>query len=55
MKPMTFSISMGVRTHDKALADEINRILERRQSDIQRILAEFHIQSSGPSKSATAE
>jgi len=55
MKPMTFSISMGVRKRDKALADEINRILERRQSDIQRILAEFHIQSSGPSKSATAE
>lgn len=55
MAPMSFSIAMGVRKNDKPLADEINRILERRQSDIQRILADFHIQSSGQSKSATAE
>ncbi|MET0430953.1 MAG: quinoprotein dehydrogenase-associated putative ABC transporter substrate-binding protein [Hyphomicrobium sp.] len=53
---MSFSIAMGVRKTDQALADEINRSLERRKSDISRILADYHIHSSAlPKASATAE
>ena len=35
---MSFSISMGVRKDDTALADELNRVLDKRQSDIRKIL-----------------
>jgi mxaJ protein len=53
---MTFSISMGVRKPDAALADEINRSLDRRQADIRNILADYHIRISAvPKKSAAAE
>jgi mxaJ protein len=52
---MSFSISMGVRKQDAALADEINRALEKRQVDVQHILADYHIPSSPGPKSATAE
>ncbi len=53
---MSFSIAMGVRKQDAALADEINRSLDRRQADIRSILADYHVQSSAlPKKSATAE
>jgi mxaJ protein len=53
--PMSFSISMGVRKEDAALADEISRILEKRKADIGKILAEYHIPSSITLQSATAE
>ncbi len=52
---MSFSIAMGVRKQDAALADEINRALEKRQADIRNILANYHIPTSPPSQSATAE
>jgi mxaJ protein len=53
---MAFSIAMGVRKTDTALADEINRTLDRRQADISKILADYHIQTSAVAKtSATAE
>lgn len=53
---MTFSISMGVRKSDASLADEINRSLDRRQADIRKILADYHIQTSAMAKkSAVAE
>lgn len=52
---MSFSISMGVRKDDAALADEINGILEKRQGDVRKILSDYHVQSSGDTKSATAE
>ncbi|WP_045836837.1 quinoprotein dehydrogenase-associated putative ABC transporter substrate-binding protein [Hyphomicrobium sp. 99] len=51
---MRFSISMGVRKPDTALADEINRSLERRQADIRNILAEYHIQTSPMTKKSAA-
>jgi mxaJ protein len=53
--PMSFSISMGVRKDDTALADELNRVLDKRQSDIRKILSDYHIHSTMDSKSATAE
>lgn len=52
---MSFSISMGVRKQDAALADEIDRALEKRQADIRSILADYHVSSSLEPKSATAE
>ena len=51
---MTFSISMGVRKPDAALADEINRSLDRRQADIRNILADYHIQTSAMAKKSAA-
>ena len=53
--PMSVSISMGVRKQDAALADEIDRALEKRQADIRSILADYHVPSSLEPKSATAE
>jgi mxaJ protein len=52
---MTFSISMGVRKPDTALADQINRSLDKRQADIRKILADYYIQTSAMKKSAAAE
>jgi len=52
---MTFSIAMGVRKADAALAEEINNAIDKRQSDIRNILAAYHVQSVGEQKSATAE
>ena len=52
---MSFSISMGVRKQDAALADEIDRALEKRQADIRSILADYHVSSSLEPNSATAE
>jgi mxaJ protein len=42
-RPFTFQIAMGVRRGDKALQQEIDRVIERRQEDITNILAEFGI------------
>jgi hypothetical protein len=52
---MSFAIPMGVRKQDAALADKINRALEKRQGDIRRILADYHVPSNADPKSATAE
>jgi len=52
---MSFAISMGVRKQDAALADEINRALDKRQGDIRRILADYNVPSNVDPKSATAE
>jgi mxaJ protein len=40
---MSFAISMGVRKEDAPLAQEIDRALERRKSDIDAVLAEFGV------------
>ncbi|WP_024276309.1 quinoprotein dehydrogenase-associated putative ABC transporter substrate-binding protein [Hyphomicrobium sp. 802] len=52
---MSFSIAMGVRKQDKELANEINRIIDRRRDDIRKILADYNITPSMDQKSATAE
>jgi mxaJ protein len=41
--PMEFAIAMGVRRQDRALRDRLDAILGLRQSDIDRILAEYHV------------
>jgi quinoprotein dehydrogenase-associated probable ABC transporter substrate-binding protein len=41
--PFAFDIAMGVRRNDKALLDELEHALERRQPEIQRILAEYSV------------
>jgi len=40
---LSFAISMAVRKHDEALADEINDALKRRHDDIQEILDSFGV------------
>lgn len=52
---MSFSIAMGVRKKDATLADEISRALEKRQADIRRILAAYHMPLPPDQKSTTAE
>lgn len=41
--PLQFSISMGVRRKDKQLRDELNRVLERREREIESVLRRFHV------------
>jgi mxaJ protein len=41
--PFEFSIAMGVRKGDRALRQELDGILARRRSDIDRILAEYAV------------
>jgi mxaJ protein len=41
--PFTFTISMGVRTGDLALRDQLEKILVDRRSDIRAILDEYGI------------
>ena len=41
--PFTFSIAMGVRKNDKQLRDELNAALERKRSEINRILDQYNI------------
>jgi mxaJ protein len=41
--PMTFAIAMGVRREDEALRQEIEAVLARRRSDIESILASYHV------------
>ena len=40
-QPFAFSISMGVRKNEPALRSELNAILERKQPEIDALLAEF--------------
>jgi mxaJ protein len=42
-RPFTFQIAMGVRRGNKALQQEIDQVIERRQDDISRILVEFGV------------
>ena len=48
--PFAFDIAMGVRKSDKALKDELNGILHRRQVEIDAILDEFGIPYQPPSR-----
>jgi mxaJ protein len=41
--PFTFSIAMGVRKTDKALRDEIDTVLSRKQTEVNAILDQFGI------------
>jgi mxaJ protein len=41
--PLEFAIAMGVRRQDRALRHRLDAVLARRQSDIDRILAEYHV------------
>jgi len=41
--PFVFDISMGVRRGNDALLAELNRIINRRRSEIDRILADYHV------------
>ncbi len=41
--PFTFAISMGVRKGNIALRDELDRELQRRQHDIQKILTDYGV------------
>jgi mono/diheme cytochrome c family protein len=58
--PMAYDIAMGVRRSDRALGQQLNDIIARRQSEIARILGEYHVptlplsRSASPSGSATS-
>jgi mxaJ protein len=41
--PMTFAIAMGVRRKEAALRDRLNAFLERRRTEIDAILDEYHV------------
>jgi mxaJ protein len=41
--PLRFSISIGVRTNDEALRIVLDRILERRRTEVERILDEYGV------------
>jgi mxaJ protein len=41
--PMEYDIAMGMRRNDRALRDRLDAVLARRQSDIDRILAGYHV------------
>ncbi len=46
--PIAFDISMAVRRADGALAVRLNQLLERRRTDVDAILAAFHIPRVDP-------
>jgi mxaJ protein len=41
--PFVFDMSMAVRRDDQALFDRLDQIIETRRSDIDRILADYHV------------
>jgi quinoprotein dehydrogenase-associated probable ABC transporter substrate-binding protein len=41
--PFEFSMSMGVKRGNKALRDELDRAIEHRRTDIDVILAQYHV------------
>ena len=41
--PMAYDIAMGVRRSDRALGQQLNDIISRRQAEIARILEEYHV------------
>jgi mxaJ protein len=42
-QPFQFAIAMGVRRGDRALRDRLDEFIVRRQSDIDRILADYGV------------
>jgi quinoprotein dehydrogenase-associated probable ABC transporter substrate-binding protein len=48
--PFEFAISMGVRRGDRALRDELNAVIDRRQGDIDAILAAYHVPRVGAAR-----
>jgi mxaJ protein len=46
--PMQFDISVGVQNGNDRLLKEIDRILRRRQGEISRLLADYHVPVVGP-------
>jgi mxaJ protein len=52
--PFVFDISMGVRRGDDALRDELNAVILRRRSEIDRVLDQYGVPraSSPPAGSA---
>jgi quinoprotein dehydrogenase-associated probable ABC transporter substrate-binding protein len=47
--PFEYSISMGVRKRDAALAKELDAVIEKRRSDIEAILREYGVPRVGTS------
>ena len=41
--PFVFDISMGVRRGDQELRDQVEQILEKRRSDVDRILEDYRV------------
>ena len=41
--PMTFDISLAVRRGERALIDRLEEVLDRRRSEIDAILADYHV------------
>jgi mxaJ protein len=41
--PMQFDVSVGVQKNDQKLLNAIDRVLVRRRSDIDRLLAAYHV------------
>ena len=50
-----WNISIGVRNKDKARAEELNKAIERRQADIDRILDEYGVPHSAVVKGDSLE
>jgi mxaJ protein len=46
--PFTFAIAMGVRRSDRALADELDRAIDARRSEIDRALREAEVPLASP-------
>jgi mxaJ protein len=45
--PFAFDMSVGVSRRVPALRDEIDRILDRRRADVDRLLADYHVPRTG--------
>jgi mxaJ protein len=53
--PMTFEISMGVRRNEAELRSELEQVLERRKSDVRRLLTRFGVPLAGTPAQAHAK
>jgi quinoprotein dehydrogenase-associated probable ABC transporter substrate-binding protein len=51
--PMAYHIAMGVRRSDRALGQQLNDIIARRQAEITRILEEYHVPMLALPRAAT--
>jgi len=52
--PFVFDISMGVRRGDDALRDELNAVILRRKTEIDRILDEYGVPRAAPAPGGSA-
>jgi mxaJ protein len=52
-QPFAFDISMGVRKDDKAFAAQLEKSLERKQREIQAILAAYNVPLINPLTGST--